>query len=195
VKRAKWTAVLEPAGLRFHLHLESAAYDAEDDDEDEDEDAMDWESRIVWTNYNRCSLSSTKWGHAGFLAAAPGKPIDLEKLAGKTFRVDRMTGAIDEDIEPTDLAFGIYLLGHDAVANHRIAFGTRRGRRTYDVRWRADIALAYTGNYKLKHALDATLTKLSLEKIAIRGLTKDKARELLPEVVTNKLALRGNSFS
>jgi hypothetical protein len=195
VKRAVWTAKLEPEGLRFHLHLESADYDAEDDREDDEVDS-DWKSRIVWTNYGSCSLSSTKWGHAGFLAATPGKPIDLEKLAGTTFRVDRMKDEIDEDLELEEMAFGIYLLGHDAVANHRIAFVKRHGKRTYDVRWRADIALAYAGSYDLKHALDAALPKLRLQKIAIGKLGKLDPREALAEVVVGAKRFRrvGNAF-
>lgn len=201
IAEAAWTAELTLEGLRFHLHLVSANYDAGDrkgEDEDEELDS-DWKSKVVWTNYHRCSLSSTKWGNAGFLVATPGKPIDIEKLAGVTFRVDPIKRAsIPEDVELDELAFNIYLLGHDSVMDHTIAFTRRRGPSTYDVSWKARIALTYTGNMKLKHSLVATLPKLTLGKIAIASeVDVKRSRELLASVLVGaeRYARRGHVFS
>jgi hypothetical protein len=198
VAAAAWTAVLAPDGLRFHLHLETAEYSAEDDREDTREPRGDWTARIVWNNYHRCTLSSTKWASQGFLVATPGKPIDLERLEGRTFRVDPVDGdEVPADLELEDLAFGIYLLGHDAVADHRIHFVERRGPQTYDLRWRARIALAYAGDYTLAHRLDATLPKLRLARIELdEALDAKAARALLPEVVAGarRLELRKRAF-
>lgn len=197
VEEAKWTAELGPDGLRFHLHVVSAAYDAEDDREDLDEDRPAWRSRIVWTNYDACKLSSTKWGDDGFLVATPGKPIDLERLAGKTFRVDPMAGdEIPDDFELDDLKFKIYLLGHDSVCDHRIRFVKRRGPRSYDIRWRARIALTYTGATALAHRLEATLPKLRLDTIELHEIEPKAARALLPEVLVDarRFALRRGRF-
>jgi len=185
VEAAEWTAVLDPEGLHFHLHLVSEAYDAEDDREDEELDD-DWKARIVWTNYHRCSLSSTKWGSRGFLVATPGKPIDLDRLEGKTFRVDRVQG----DELPAEIqeepAFNIYLLGHDSVADHRIRFVKRRGSLAYDVTWKARIALTYAGSSALVRRLDATIPKLRLERIDLAaGFVAKAARALLPDVVAH----------
>ncbi len=202
IAEAAWTAELTQEGLRFHLHLVSANYAAEDRKRDEDEDEADvgdWKSKIVWTNYHRCSLSSTKWGNAGFLVATPGKPIDIEKLAGVTFTVDPMKGAaIADDVELDELAFHIYLLGHDSVTDHEIGFTRRRGPSTYDVSWNARIALTYTRNTKLKYSLAATLPKLTLGRIAIASEVDVKtARELLASVLVGaeRYARRGRVFS
>lgn len=115
--------------------------------------------------------------------AKPGKPIDLEKLEGKTFRVDRIKGdTLPDDVEE-DLAFGIYLLGHDSVCDHKITFVKRRGRRTYDLRWRARVALTYVGNYNLKHSLEATLPGMRLDAIELSNLDGKAALALLPSVI------------
>src|SRR5687767_1955890 len=82
LKYAKWSGELGPHGLRFHLHLDSADYDAEDRRKQTREPTSDWKARNVWNNYHACTLSSIKWGHRGVLAASPGKPIDLDRLAG-----------------------------------------------------------------------------------------------------------------
>jgi len=201
IKKATWTGELRPDELRFHLHVESADYDADDDRDDDDDDELDddWKSRGVWMNYHHCILSSTFWGHNGFVAGTPDKPCDLERLERKTFRVHDVDGdELDEDIDlGSDPAFGIYLLGHDAVAAHRIQLVKRRGPRTYDLRWRARIALAYTGSYKLEHRLDAVIPKLRLDRIELGGgLTMKTAKPLLPRVLVraDRFAPRRGAF-
>jgi hypothetical protein len=199
IEKATWTGELLPDELRFHLHVESADYDAEDDRGDDDELDDAWKARIVWTNYHSCILSSTNWGHHGFVAGTPDKPCDLERLEGKTFRVDDVEGdKLDEDIDlGSDPAFGIYLLGHDAVAAHRIEFVKRRGPRTYDLEWRARIALAYTGNYELEHKLVAIIPKLRLDRIELGGgLTMKTAKPLLPRVLVgaDRFAAKRGAF-
>jgi hypothetical protein len=200
IAEAAWTAELTPEGLRFHLHVVSASYDADDRTDDEDEELdSDWKAKAVWNNYHRCSLSSTKWGSSGFLVATPGKPIDVEKLEGKTFTVDPIKGtSIPDDVELDDLAFNIYLLGHDSVTDHKIRFAKRRGPSTYDVTWKARIALTYTGNMKLKHSLTATVPKLKLGKIAIASEVDVKsAKELLASVLVGaqRYTRRGRTFA
>jgi len=188
IKKAKWSASLSEEGLRFHFHVESRDYDLGDKrpyrDEEEDMDD-DWKARIVWNNYHSCILSSTYWGHPGFLVAAPGNPLDLERLEGKTFRVDRTKGdKLGQEYDREELSFGIYLLGHDAVCDHRIRFVKRRGPATYDIHWRARIALTYSGKQTLAHELDLVLPKLPFAGITVdSGLSAKGARELLPQVL------------
>jgi len=198
IAAAEWTAVLTLEGLRFDFHIQSAEYRAEDDREDRREPRSDWTARAAWNNYHRCTLSSTKWENQGFLAATPGDPIDLDGLEGEGFHVDAVEGdELPPDVELEDLAFGIYLLGHDAVADHRIRFVRRRGPRTYDLRWRARIALVYAGENTFAHRLDASLPRLRLARIALDDdLDARTARALLPEVLvdTRRLELRRRAF-
>lgn len=198
VAAAAWTAVLTREGLRFDFHVESADYSAEDDREDRREPRGDWKARNVWNNYHRCTLSSTKWENQGFLAATPGDPIDLGRLEGGGFHVDAVEGdELPPDVDLEELAFGIYLLGHDAVADHKIRFVKRRGPLTYDLFWRARIALVYAGDSRFAHRLEATLPKMRLAKIDLDDeLDAKSARALLPEVVTNarRFELRRRAF-
>jgi hypothetical protein len=197
ITAAAWTAQLGSEGLRFHLHVESAEYSAEGDGDDLGE-RDDWTARIVWNNYHRCTLSSTEWGHPGFLVATPGAPIDLDRLEGVTFRVDPIDGdELPKGATIFDRAFGIYLLGHDAAADHDIQFEKRRGPLTYDLRWRARVALAYAGQRTLAYRLDATLPDLRLPGIRLSGeLEAETAQSLLAEVVVgaSRFELRERTF-
>ncbi len=200
-----WSAVLTTDGLRFHLHVVTADYAAEDaahperasddddDDDDHDDDARsDWGSRSVWTNYQACSVSSTMWGDDEFVVAPPGAPLDLERLEGTTFRVDPIDGeVIPPELDLDDAKFGIYLLGHDSVVDHEITFVRRRGPWCYDVRWRARIALTYNGDMRLDHRLEADLPALRLARIEIEDeLDTAGARGALEESVMHAETLR-----
>lgn len=108
-------------------HLKTAEYSegdkSRDDDEEEDLDD-DWRAKVVWNNYHRCSLSSVKWpGEAtGVRVGTERRPLDFAALSKKPLRADRVPAKGDG--KP---AFHIYLLGHDAVADHTIAFTKKRG--------------------------------------------------------------------
>ncbi|MGC4089361.1 MAG: hypothetical protein QM756_16030 [Polyangiaceae bacterium] len=60
----------------------------------------------------------------------------------------------------------------------------RRAPSTYDVHWRARIALTYRGDERLAHSLDLKLSKLRLECIELEaGLEASRARALLATLV------------
>jgi hypothetical protein len=191
IKTAEWTAVVDPRGLWFHFHVESADYSAENDSDDNTEPESDWKARGVWNNYHACFLSSTKWGHQGVLAAKPGKPLDLDKLEGKVFRADTEHENL-AGVNRDDLAFGIYLLGHDSVAHHRIRFVKRRAPWTYDVQWKAKIALTYVGHTDFAHTLEATLPALKLERIELDDVDDTQIASVIANA--GKLARRGNTL-
>ena len=68
---------------------------------------------------------------------------------------------IENEIGDDDnLAFHIYLLGHDSVANHRISFQRVGNSNLFDIVWTGDIALTYVGDYMLEHAFEARITGL-----------------------------------
>ncbi|GAA2480934.1 hypothetical protein [Winogradskya humida] len=169
----RWSARLEPAtGLWFDLHLESAPYDADPaaiDGED------DWTAPIVWTNYHHCILSSTHWENPGFLAATAQRP-----LADLDFTVDVVEQEDDED-----QAFGIYLLGHDSVSDHRITFTPNPGDTTFHLDWRGRIALRYSDSLATyDHEFIATADDISLSHITVpTDMDDDSARTVLAALI------------
>lgn len=146
----RWTASVRDGMVWFDLHLRSVDYDAEREiDEPEDEEIdhpSDWEAPNVWTNYHRCTLSSTNWGQGDGFAVCAQTDYSLDKLDGLEVSVDDPPPG---DIE--DNAFHIYLLGHDAAAAHRIRFDRIPGSDRFNITWAGKIALAYVGDLAYKH--------------------------------------------
>jgi len=191
-----WTGRLEPTtGLWFDLHLLSADYDADERNggavDLAGDSADDWTSRIVWTDYQSCILSSTKWGHAGFLVGTESVPLALAGLATREFLVDKdhaypdAAGTKGPNCDDHDYAFGIYLLGHDSVAEHRIRFPYRHGGNAFGLDWRGKIALTYTDlNAPYRYGFHATADRVELRHISVaRALGSDEALTLLSRVL------------
>jgi hypothetical protein len=162
IEAFQWTASVRDAQVWFDLHLQSAAYDAEreieetgdhEDENDGEEDfSSDWEAPGVWTNYHRCTLSSTRWpGYAGF---------KVGPVSGYGFRSLDCFEATVDDPPPEDQAanaFHIYLFSHGAVARHRIRFERVAGTDRFDITWRGHIALSFGGDPDYDRAFTATL--------------------------------------
>jgi hypothetical protein len=185
IKRAKWSGRIDPSGsLLFDFDIKSADYYAGDRmrDADEEEDAdSDWESKVVWGNYHACWLSSTQWGNAGIPIASAKKKLDWKKLSA--VRADPMKKSLPEDDDFTP-ALGIYLLGHDGVADHAIRF-TRTGK-TWSIDWKARIALVYAGDYDLDHRMTLELRGMTFDGFAIpKGMKPAAARALFDAAVVD----------
>jgi hypothetical protein len=155
-----WTVRTVDGVVWCDLHLRSADYYAERDielDEDEDHDSS-WDAAGVWGNYHRCTLSSTFWdADRGFPLCAVGD-FTPDWLDGRTFEVDTIAGGTLDDVELDDLAFHLYLLGHDSVANHRIGFQRVGDSDRFDIVWTGDIALTYAGDDALAHRFEARIS-------------------------------------
>lgn len=155
-----WSGRLDESGkLWFDLHLKSNGYyksegeDYIDDDEEEDDDEYtsmaEWQSRIVWDNYHQCILSSTYWSdEKGILLSEGEKPFSFSSLEGKQFTLDPLP--LSDETTEEELAFSIYLLGHDVCANHRLVF-TAVNNGVYDIKWSGTVALTYGGFYDYIH--------------------------------------------
>lgn len=155
-----WTVRVLDGVAWCDLHLRSADYYAErdieneEDDETIEEERTDWQSPIVWGNYHRCTLSSTYWDNdRGFPLCASGD-FTPDWLDGRTFEIDTIAGGTLTGVELDDLAFHVYLLGHDSVANHRIAFQRVGDSDRFDITWTGDIALTYAGDDDLAHRFE-----------------------------------------
>lgn len=156
IKEFVWSAKEVDGDVWFDMHLESADYYAERDIED-DEDVdypSDWAAPIVWGNYHACTLSSTNWHDGGFRVCARAD-YTPEFLNGLELLVDPNPEAVEDH---DDFAFHIYLLGHDAVAKHRIRFERIGDSMRFKIIWSGLIAQAYVGDYEFKHEFSAVVS-------------------------------------
>ena len=167
IKAFVWTAEQRGADLWFNFHLETEDYYAERsiDEEDEDEDAeypSDWQAPAVWYNYHSCTLSSTQW-HSGGFAVCRMADFSPEHLDGLLVQVNPLP--LDLSASYEERAFHIYLLGHDAVAGHRIAFTRVPGTLLFDIDWQGSIALAYVGDHEPEHRFRAEIRGVPLPSV------------------------------
>lgn len=188
IKELVWSARLDAnTGLWFDLHLESEEYDADDKDEKqpakpESEPASDWGSKVVWNNYNRCLLSSTRWEQRGFLAATKVRRLDFASLGDREFHLDPLPAPA----EGFDRAFGIYLLGHDGAADHHIRFTPQDSGSTYLLDWRGKIAMEYVGSKDFKRTFHARFDHLTFSGVRVPDdMSEEDARTLLKTLVDN----------
>ncbi len=185
-----WLGRIEADSVWFDLHLVSAPYDEGDrvKSDDDDDRRADWSSKGCWSNYNRCTISSTKWEGVttGFQVGTPQDPLDFTTLGAKTFNVDTKPKGKGE--KP---AFHIYLLGHDAVAEHRITFTKTSKPKEYALSWKGRIRLAYIGRKKYEHRFEAIAPRLVFGGFkAARGVSAAKAKAVLAACVKNEPAAR-----
>lgn len=155
-------------GVGLLLHLESASYDAESPGL-EDGDGADWTSPGAWANYDAVILSNTHWGYLNDQLVrldAPPRRFDPRDLAGQTFELDPVD-ALPPDWSPGDQPFQIYLLGHDAVAEHHIAFAAGSAPGLFDIAWSGRIALVYVGDEAFKHGFEAQLRDVAFSHIEL----------------------------
>ncbi len=178
-----WSGRIDENGnLWFDLHLRSAEYRAEGVPESAAGDA-DWSSPQVWCNYGSCTLSSTYWGEddgTGFLAATPGSPFHLTSLTPQRLTADPLPLVDIDQLEY--LAFNIYLLGHDSVADQEVSF-TRRPDGSHHIDWHGRIALTYAGDVEFRHRFEAEIAA-ALEYIRYPAtLSREEAHDHLQAVV------------
>jgi hypothetical protein len=186
IKEFVWGGSLDEDGqLWFDLHLKTDSYYAEDpthfsensDDEDGD-DVSDWQAKIVWGNYHNCTMSSTYWGSSGIIIDASKPKLNFAnwpatRLIADTLPPDLIMPA---DWEWDDLALNIYLLGHDACANHQIDI-VKNGA-LFNIAWTGKIALAYKGEDEFRYDFSANIADVKFDGFDYpQEMTQEKARE------------------
>ena len=155
INKFVWSGRLdEDEQLWFDFHLETEDYDAEDNTEDIEETASDWKAKSVWGNYHSCTISSTKCHLGGIKIQTLNGKFDFNNMQQKELTADTLPFEADFDID--DLAFHIYLLGHNSCANHRIKF-SKNASDNFDIEWRGKIALTYSGEGEFKHDFTALI--------------------------------------
>ncbi|MBD8681219.1 MULTISPECIES: hypothetical protein [Pseudomonas] len=150
-----WGASIKDGSVWFDFHLSTKDYDSEREvEQDEEAISSDWEAAVTWKNYRSCTLSSEEWGVGGFKACKK-KLFTPDWLDGKEFQVDSCPA---DNYDQDDLAFSIYLLGHDSTAHHKIKFQRVGSSNLFDIVWTGKIALTYAGDYAFEHDFSALIS-------------------------------------
>jgi hypothetical protein len=186
IKEFIWSARLENDGLYFDFHLQTGDYGAEDgyDEPENYEPESDWKAKIAWQNFHKCTISSTEWHDGGVKVADSNIKIDILNLSNKEFNADTPPIDMEEDYE--ERAFHIYLLGHDACADHKIVFKTKHPDNSYDIGWTGKIALAYIGEFELDHKFVANIQSAKFQGIYYNNtLSQSEAITELSKYVTD----------
>jgi len=153
-----------PAHTALSLNLKSLDYCEPDSWEtacekadaqfENDPDISDWESMIVWNNYHACHIEAAST-HPDLILTRDGEAFDPAMLDGFKRHIDPSNAIKEDDDAYFDArAFGCYILGHDAVAGHKIALTKDKQTGLYKVRWTGDVAQAYVGSYSFDQRFD-----------------------------------------
>ncbi len=113
----------------------------------------------MWGNYHSCTLSSNCWHDGGFRVCAKAD-YTPEFLNSLELTVDPNPEAV-KDFD--DFAFHIYLLGHNAVAKHRVRFERLGDSMQFKIVWAGMIAQA--GNDEFKHEFSAIVSTAEFSKL------------------------------
>lgn len=105
-------------------------------------------------------MSTSEWHKGGFHVCSQ-KEFSEANLNGLELEIDSEPGSIKDW---NDLAFHIYLLGHDAVAKHKIKF-IRAADSLFEIHWSGKIAQAYVGDYDFKHEFNTVLKDVQFPKL------------------------------
>ncbi len=157
------------------------------DREDEELTKSDWQSKIAWNNFHACTIGPSMSSLAPGIVASDGRaPFDLDRPAHE-FIADPLPVDMATFFETN--AFGIYLLGHDAVADHHIAMN-RSADGSYAVDWSGRIALAYAGEHDFKYSFNARVTGVHFDSISMFYFDGSNAKEFLGVDLDANVSLR-----
>ncbi len=178
-----WSGRLDQEkGLVFDFHLDTDNYYAEDDSDDIEEPKSDWCAKIAWRNFHKCTLSSTEWHYSGITVGTPHRKFDFKQL--NELLVDKLP--LEEGFDFEDLAFHIYLLGHDSCANHRIIFKEIRSNKTYNINWTGKIALTYCGEVDFIYDFEANISNVNFAGVELcENISIEENKKLLKLCVTD----------
>lgn len=186
LEKVVWSGHLDPEkGIYFDFDLETEKYYTDDDSTDSSDPESDWTSKGVWGNYHRCRISSNE----GILIATDESPLDFNAFAPRLLTADKLPDGVNilpDDWSDDELAFHIYLLGHDTCAEHSINFIERNSDGSFNIDWKGRIALTYGGDYEFNHNFAATLNNIKFSGIYLPAdITTVEAVEAFKKFVKN----------
>ena len=174
-------------GLMLEFVLTTAEYDEDDEHDEEskddppaelgqsDSDQPDWTSKIVWNNYHCCTIGPSQSSQVPGIRVADGSMPFAFDLPEYRFAVDTLP--IDWQNFHETSAFGIYLLGHDSVANHHIDLHSRQPDGSYTLDWTGKIALTYAGHENFAHDFSAHVTGVRFDSLMLFYFDAGRAKE------------------
>jgi hypothetical protein len=178
--RGEWNAELvgkRPA-MALDFTLVTADYDEEDKSDRDGGGPSDWEAKIAWNNYGSCRIASSETSSTPGIPVSDGSKPFMFDLEEYIFTADPLPIDSIED-HPGTAAFGIYLLGHDSVADHRIHLHSRRPDGSYTVDWTGRVAMTYTGqDDAFQHEFRARVEGVRFDAITMFYYDPQTAKEL-----------------
>eukprot|EP00742_Colponemidia_sp_Colp-10_P001769 GILJ01001892.1.p1 GENE.GILJ01001892.1~~GILJ01001892.1.p1 ORF type:complete len:234 (-),score=22.20 GILJ01001892.1:113-814(-) len=182
----EWTGRINKKGeLYFDFHLQSDNY-YQDGPGDSAGDGA-WHSTTGWNNFHTCILSSVHWpGHKGILAGDSTTPFDFKNNNPLELIADPL-----DSRDKANPAFGIYLLGFDTVAEHKMTIRPTSDNEGFrgdcQVDWTGKIALCYLVHTDFDYEFKLNIHHCSLGRITFSEDVKTKAaaKILLEKCVVN----------
>lgn len=164
-----WSGHIQPGrGLSLFFEIKTEEYYAADGThivEDESEGVSEWASKVGWNNYGSCWIGPSQTSfNPGILVSDGTKPFDLTRDE-YVFTADPLP--VDWETFLARQAFGIYLLGHDAVADHRIHLRKNSADGSYALDWSGKIARAYVGKESFDHRFQARVAGVRFDAIGL----------------------------
>lgn len=183
ITELRWVGAIHPErGLALGFELQTANYYEGEEDKFpfDDEDELDedyWQAKAAWANYHACSIGSSLTSDKPGILVSDGTTPFAFDAESYTFLADPMPIDAEEVFESG--AFSIYLLGHDAAANHRIDLRRTDNAGHYTLYWTGQIALAYSGSNDFQHAFTARGEGVRFDAISLRYFDPLVAKEYL----------------
>lgn len=173
-------------GMRFELQTEEYyAADNESARVEEENYEDNWKAKASWENYHRCYIGPSATSYSPGIICSDGT---------KKFKFDCETYSFSADplpIDPEEFynenVFGIYLLGHDTVADHKIFLHNRQADGSYTVDWTGKIALTYSGEEEFLHDFVAHVEGVRFDAIELAEL--EELEEELSDTAFDQLAI------
>lgn len=135
--------------VRLHLDLESAPFDANGPGRTPEHGGPDaWDDPATWVAHGTALVSSLKWGNAGVPVTVDNRLSFDEVDVSGTYTAD--AGDFDPEEVMEERAFGAFVLGAAAVADHEITI-ERTGANLFDLRWTGKLARTWLGETSLDH--------------------------------------------
>lgn len=183
IKELTWGGTLHPLkGLGLHFELKSADYYEGEDDgfpftNDVDEALDDWAQKAAWANYHACHIGPSMTSDSIGIPMSEGEVPFRFDAPSYEFRADPLPASVSDVFGHG--VFGIYLLGHDACADHHIRLARSPEDHTYRIDWTGRIALAYAGGEAFKYNFRAEADGVRFDAISLWHFMPKNAKEHL----------------